>query len=178
MKQGMHAIPASVAKVVKVECPYHTSTQVQWPHQLCLFSDYCGVIVRHPLRSFVGIRTHAAKFIVNNFPALVIDPFTNLKEKIRQFVDNNNVLEVFQAQKFSKEMSKGKLIWSFVFILTGTVTRRVKRYIVFGEKYITGKRKRFRPHKVYLFLISITSPVHLAMSVYLSFRVTLWSRKV
>jgi len=32
-------------------------------------------------------------------------------------------------------------------------------------KYVTGKRKRFRPHKVYILLIRITSRVDLAMSV-------------
>jgi len=34
--------------------------------------------------------------------------------------------------------------------------------------YVTGRRKRFRPHKVYIFLIRITSRVDLAMSVCLS----------
>jgi len=37
-------------------------------------------------------------------------------------------------------------------------------------KYVTGRRKRFRPHKVYIFLIRITSRVDLAMSVCLSVR--------
>jgi len=45
------------------------------------------------------------------------------------------------------------------------VTRRVKRYTRFVEKYVTGTRKRFRPHKVYIILIRITSLVDLAMSV-------------
>jgi len=45
------------------------------------------------------------------------------------------------------------------------VTRRVKGYTRFFGKYVTGRRKRFRPHKVYIFLIRITSRVDLAMSV-------------
>jgi len=45
------------------------------------------------------------------------------------------------------------------------VTRRVKGYTRFVGKYVTGRRKRFRPHKVYIFLIKITSRVDLAMSV-------------
>jgi len=45
------------------------------------------------------------------------------------------------------------------------VTRRVKGYTRFVGKYVTGKRKRFRPHKVYIFLIRITSRVDLAISV-------------
>jgi len=45
------------------------------------------------------------------------------------------------------------------------VTRRVKGYTRFVEKYVTGRRKRFRPHKVYIFLIRISSRVDLAMSV-------------
>jgi len=50
----------------------------------------------------------------------------------------------------------------FIFI---PVTRRVKGYTRFVEKYVTGRRKRFRPHKVYIILIRITSQVDLAMSV-------------
>jgi len=46
-----------------------------------------------------------------------------------------------------------------------TVTRTVKGYTRFVGKYVTGRRKRFRPHKVYIFLIRITSRVDLAMSV-------------
>jgi len=45
------------------------------------------------------------------------------------------------------------------------VTRRVKGYTRFVGKYVTDRRKRFRPHKVYIFLIRITSRVDLAMSV-------------
>jgi len=45
------------------------------------------------------------------------------------------------------------------------VTRRVKGYTRFVGKYVTGRRKRFRPHKVCIFLIRSTSRVDLAMSV-------------
>jgi len=38
-------------------------------------------------------------------------------------------------------------------------------YTRFVGKYVTGRRKRFRPHKVYIFMIRITSRVDLAMSV-------------
>jgi len=48
------------------------------------------------------------------------------------------------------------------------VTRRVKGYTRFVGKYVTGRKKRFRPHKIYIFLIRITSRVDLAMSVCLS----------
>jgi len=48
------------------------------------------------------------------------------------------------------------------------ITRRVKGYTRFVGMYVAGKRNRFRPHKVYLFLIRITSRVDLAMSVCLS----------
>jgi len=34
-----------------------------------------------------------------------------------------------------------------------------KRYTRFVEKCVTGRRKRFRPHKVYIFLITITKQV-------------------
>jgi len=55
-----------------------------------------------------------------------------------------------------------KYIIHYIFI---PVTRRVKRYTRFVRKYVIGRRKRFRPHKVYIFLIRITSRVDLAMSV-------------
>jgi len=55
-----------------------------------------------------------------------------------------------------------------VFIIFIPVTRRVKGYTRFVGKYVTGRRKRFRPHKVYSFLIRITSRVDL--DVRLSFR--------
>jgi len=45
------------------------------------------------------------------------------------------------------------------------VTRRVKRYTRFVGKYVTGRRKRFRTHKVYIFFIKITIRIDLAMSV-------------
>jgi len=45
------------------------------------------------------------------------------------------------------------------------VTCRVKGYTRFIGKYVTGRSKRFRPHKVYIFLIRITSRDDLAMSV-------------
>jgi len=38
-----------------------------------------------------------------------------------------------------------------------SVTRRVKGYARFVGKYETGRRKCFRPHKVYIFFIRITS---------------------
>jgi len=46
------------------------------------------------------------------------------------------------------------------------VTRRVKGYTRFVGKYVTGRRKRFRPHKEYIFLIRITSrSSHVRLSV-------------
>jgi len=45
------------------------------------------------------------------------------------------------------------------------VTPRVKEYTRFVGKYVTGKRKRFRPHKVFILLIRIPRRVDLAMSV-------------
>jgi len=45
------------------------------------------------------------------------------------------------------------------------VTRRLEGYTKFVGRYVTGRRKRFRPHKVYIFLIRITSRVDLSMSV-------------
>jgi len=45
------------------------------------------------------------------------------------------------------------------------VTRRVKLYTRFFGRTVTDRRKRFRPHKVYIFLIRITCRVDLAMSV-------------
>jgi len=38
-------------------------------------------------------------------------------------------------------------------------TRRVKGVTRFVGKYVTGRRKRFRTHKVYMFFIRITSLV-------------------
>jgi len=50
-------------------------------------------------------------------------------------------------------------------VLVIPVTRRVKGYTRFVGKYVTGRRKLFWPHKVYIFLIRVTSRVDLAMSV-------------
>jgi len=50
------------------------------------------------------------------------------------------------------------------------VTHRVKGYTRFVGKYVTGRRRRFQPNKVYIFLIRITSRVDLAMPVCLSVR--------
>jgi len=58
------------------------------------------------------------------------------------------------------------------------VTRRVKGYTRFVGKYVTGIRNLFRPHKVYIFFIRITSRVNIAMSVCLSVGWTLRSRKL
>jgi len=52
-----------------------------------------------------------------------------------------------------------------VYVMFIPVTRRLKGYTRFVGKYATGRGKRFRPHKVYIFLIGITSRVDLAMSV-------------
>jgi len=53
--------------------------------------------------------------------------------------------------------------WHYLLFIP--VTRRVKGYARLVGKYVTGRRKRFRPRKVYIFLIRITSQVGLAMSV-------------
>jgi len=45
------------------------------------------------------------------------------------------------------------------------VTRRVNGYTRFVGKYVTSRRKRFRPHKVYTFFIRITSRVDVCMYV-------------
>jgi len=50
------------------------------------------------------------------------------------------------------------------------VTRRVKGYTRFVGKCVTSRRKRFRPHRVYIFFIRITSRVDLAMYVSLFVR--------
>jgi len=50
------------------------------------------------------------------------------------------------------------------------VTRKVKWYTLFVGKYVTSGNKRFRPHKVYIFLIRITKRVDLAMSACSSVR--------
>jgi len=59
-----------------------------------------------------------------------------------------------------------------------------KGYIRFVGKYVTGRRKRFRPYKVYILSISINSLVDQPMSVGLSVRMnaeiseTIKARKV
>jgi len=45
------------------------------------------------------------------------------------------------------------------------VTRRVKGYTRFVGKYVTGRRKRFRPHKVYIFLICPSVRLSVCLSV-------------
>jgi len=49
-------------------------------------------------------------------------------------------------------------------------TLRLKGYTRFVGECVTGRNKRFRTHKVYIFIIRITSRVDLAMSVCLSVR--------
>jgi len=41
------------------------------------------------------------------------------------------------------------------------VTRKVKGYTRFSGKYVTGKRKRLQPYKVYIFLIRICPSVRI-----------------
>jgi len=50
--------------------------------------------------------------------------------------------------------------------ITGIKTHRVKGYIVFEEKYLTIRRKRLRPHKVYIRILDQDHySICLAMSV-------------
>jgi len=65
--------------------------------------------------------------------------------------------------KYNKVIAK-RFLNQFLSIFI-PVTRRVKGYTRFVGKYVTGRRKRFRLHKVYILLIRITSQVDLAMSV-------------
>jgi len=88
---------------------------------------------------------------LTNFKRLLI-----ITSKIREFEENKSLF--CAVDKILPYL----LIRCVVFI---TVTRRVKGYIRFVGKYVTGGRKRFRPHTVYIFLIRITSRVDLAMSV-------------
>lgn len=44
------------------------------------------------------------------------------------------------------------VIW--LHFLYPLLKRQVRGYIVFVAKYVTGRRKRLRPHKMYIFLIS------------------------
>jgi len=55
------------------------------------------------------------------------------------------------------------------------VTLRVKGYIRFVGKYVTDRMNRFRPYKVYVLLIRITSRVKLAMSVCPSVCPSVWT---
>jgi len=50
------------------------------------------------------------------------------------------------------------------------VTRRVKGYIVFVEKYVKGVGKRFQTYKVYLFFMRVTNQV-----VWPSARTSVWT---
>jgi len=57
------------------------------------------------------------------------------------------------------------IVLQFCLLLFVPVTRRVKGYTRFVGKYVTGRRKRFLPHKVYIFFFRITSRYDLAMTV-------------
>jgi len=46
--------------------------------------------------------------------------------------------------------------YSIVFVVVVPVTCRVKGYARFVEEYVTGRRKLFRPDKVYIFLDSVS----------------------
>jgi len=80
-----------------------------------------------------------------------------LKKTTRPRVDDSNFITDYQK--------KHTIIINHYNQIIISVTRRVKGYTRFVGKYVTGRRKRFRPHKVYIFLIRITSRVDLAMSV-------------
>jgi len=67
-------------------------------------------------------------------------------------MENRNTLQVATTGAFRLQS---------IFI---PVTRRVKGYTRFVGKYVKGRRMRFPPHKVYIFLIRITSRINLAMS--------------
>jgi len=64
----------------------------------------------------------------------------------------------------SRTPSHGYRLYRFLLSFI-PVTCRVKGYTKFVGKYVTGRRMRFRPYKVYIFLINITSRIDLAMSV-------------
>jgi len=53
---------------------------------------------------------------------------------------------------------------SFSICASFTVTRRVKGYTEFAGKYLTGRSKRFRSHKVYIFLIRITGRMNVDLT--------------
>jgi len=83
---------------------------------------------------------------------------------LTRFVLAGLIVDVFGGLGWVMTSLGGGLakIWEKLII---PVTRRVKGYTRFVGKYVTGRRKRFRSHKVYIFLIRITSRVDLAMSV-------------
>jgi len=62
-------------------------------------------------------------------------------------------------------ISNWLLFFYYPFYVLIPVTRRVKAYNRFVEKYVTGTKKRFRLYKVYIVLIRINSRVDLAMSI-------------
>jgi len=55
-------------------------------------------------------------------------------------------------KKSSKKSPYFQEILPFIVILFKPVTRRAKGYTRFVGKYVTGRRKRFRPHKVYIYI--------------------------
>jgi len=63
------------------------------------------------------------------------------------------------------ELTEKTLSSNLILNVVIPVTRRVKGNTRFVGKYTTGERKRFRPRKIYIFLIRITSRVDLAKSV-------------
>jgi len=58
----------------------------------------------------------------------------------------------------------------YLYLLFISVTRRVKEYTGIAGKYVTGRRKRFRPY----ILIRITSRVDIAMSACQYYMQILW----
>jgi len=82
------------------------------------------------------------------------------------------------------KIRKREILWAwhkvFFFcklILIIPVSRRVKGYTRFVEKYVTGRMMRFRPYEVYIFLIRINSRVDLAMSVCPSASLLVWTSR-
>jgi len=69
---------------------------------------------------------------------------------------NNNVL------------AEPLLLLLVVFLEARTFFRLFLPLLDFSQKFATQWKRRFRPHKVYIFLISMTRRVDLAMSVCLS----------
>jgi len=67
-------------------------------------------------------------------------------------------------------MKRSKAYFVAHYIIFIPVTGRVKGYTRFVRKYVTGRMKRFRPHKVHIFLIRIDSRVdHLILIKYFPF---------